>query len=175
MSVCVLSDEEYQRIGVTLLTDLQYRHEHEWAALPSRVRNQCAADAARNPEHGEHERMREDLLYWLRRLHVANQCAYILNYEHRDDLDTTIRLLETGGIMDRYWSYGPREMLTKLQLILYNLHTFTGKVMLGAEDLSRLEAVIGSYMARLIETHDHQERMREADEKARATRTVAEA
>ena len=165
MSVRVLSSEEYMRIGITLLYDHRYGHQHGWASIPSRVRDRIEADTARGVGQNKETAMEADLLYWLRRLIMANQCAYILNYEHHgDELDRTLYDLDISGI-ERAREYPALEMLAALQNLRYNLATLTGKIMLGAEDLGRLENVIQSYMTRQLMEYGYQEEKRAREER----------
>jgi hypothetical protein len=95
----------------------------------------------------------KDLIHaWSNRVYMANQCAYILTYSYRDNVDKTINLLtdtdhlEHGGHL---LSELPR-FYRILESIKYNLYSNGGQVMLCHEDMNSLNYLMAVIAREII-------------------------
>lgn len=92
---------------------------------------------------------------WANRLYIAQQCAYILTYAHRDDCDKSINLFDESDP----WNHGadlitnPARFYRVLESVKYNIFSNGGQFMLCADDMQKLDdliamlarAVVGEY------------------------------
>lgn len=96
--------------------------------------------------------MKDHIWSWCNRVHIANQCAYILTYAHRADCDRTIDFIADadhchhGGELIQ----NPGRFYRMLQSIQYNLCSNGGQVMLCREDAERLDNLIAVIAEQMI-------------------------
>ena len=108
-----------------------------------------------HPLHHTINEEKEIIAAWANRIYVANQCAYIFTYAHRQDCSRKIDLFDESDV----WNNGAFLIKNKarfyrvLESIQYNLYSNGGQCMLCAEDMGAMRslmehlasAVIGDY------------------------------
>lgn len=88
------------------------------------------------------EEMQAWIHEWCNRIYMANQCAYIMTYSHREDCDRTISDISdkcTGGFA---LLANLKKFYETLTHIRYNLWSNGGNMMLSSKDEDRLNALI---------------------------------
>ena len=129
MSVIRFGDLAISRLGATIaetgeLRDVFFNREE-------RLENQLYT---KDPKD-EQESITNTIYAFMDRVWIANQCAYIYQYENADRI---ISRLEAAEALP----YNLSEFVEEARALRYNLYTNGGRLFLGQADIDRLDRLI---------------------------------
>ncbi|MBA7540833.1 hypothetical protein ES705_33136 [subsurface metagenome] len=130
MSVIKKSKEILGRVGITLLSS-----EHLRPLLLDAENQMLLAKL----ESNEHDFIDHEIRCFIERLYLANQLAFLRQYD-REAKSYTLKRLEETDISGKLLSM--KELWSELKSIRYNLYTNAGVCFLGKEDFETLTSLI---------------------------------
>jgi len=150
MSVIRFKPETLLRLGATIESSEKMRER--FFDHTENLKRQLYANIIKDQQRY----LSAGIVSFLDRLYIANQCAYIYEYE---DADRTISRL----VVTRVLPYSLSDFIKEAESLRYNLYTNSGRVFLGEEDLDRLDRMIDAAKDLIIEGYERKGKEEEVE------------